>query len=52
MNFDSSPEPDPLDEHAAEIDARSPEATEEIEELIEHAEQLGRDPDQEVAPEH
>jgi hypothetical protein len=48
---DSNPEPDPLDEDAADIDPRSPDAAEDIEELIEHSEQLGRDPDQEVDPE-
>jgi hypothetical protein len=37
------PEPDPLDEAAAEIDARSPDAAEQIEELKEEAEDLGRD---------
>ena len=37
------PEPDPVDEEAAEIDARSPEAAEQIEELKEDAEALGRD---------
>jgi hypothetical protein len=47
---DNNGEPDPLDEDAAEIDARSPEAAEEIEELIEHSEELGRDPVQEVDP--
>lgn len=41
-------EPDPLDREAAEIDPRSDEAAEEIEDLIEHADDLGRDPDQEV----
>ena len=39
----STPEPDPIDEEAAEIDARSPEAPEQIEELKEDAEALGRD---------
>lgn len=48
---ESNQEPDPLDEEAAEIDPRSPEAPEDIEELIEHAEELGRDPDQEVTGE-
>jgi hypothetical protein len=43
-------EPDPLDEAASEIDPRSPEAVDEIEDLIECAEDLGRDPDQEVDP--
>lgn len=41
-------EPDPLDVEAAEIDPRSTEAPENVEELVEHAEELGRDPDQEV----
>jgi hypothetical protein len=35
-------QPDVIDEEAAEIDARSPEAPEEIEELIEEADELGR----------
>jgi hypothetical protein len=48
---ESNQEPDPLDEEAAEIDPRSPEAVEDIEELIEHSEELGRDPDQEVTGE-
>jgi hypothetical protein len=43
-------EPDPLDEAASEIDARSPQAADDIEDLIEYAEELGRDPDQEVDP--
>ena len=33
---------DPIDEEAAEIDARSPIAAEQIEELKEHAEDEGR----------
>ena len=41
-------EPDPLDRDAAEIDARSPDAPEQIEALIDHAEELGRDPEAEV----
>jgi hypothetical protein len=41
-------EPDPLDREAAQIDPRSDDAAEEIEELIEHADELGREPDQEV----
>ena len=36
-------QPDPIDQEAAEIDARSEDAPEEIEELIEHARDLGRD---------
>jgi hypothetical protein len=39
----STPEPDPIDEEAAEIDPRDPDAAEEIEELKEDAEALGRD---------
>lgn len=35
--------PNPIDEEAAEIDARSPNAEEQIEDLIEHAQELGRD---------
>ncbi len=34
---------DPIDEDAAHIDARSAEAPEQIEALVEHAESLGRD---------
>jgi hypothetical protein len=44
----NTPEPDPLDEEAAEIDPRSPEAPADIEHLIEDAEKLGREPDQDV----
>ena len=40
---DDTPERDPVDEEAAEIDPRSPEAPEQIEELKEDAEALGRD---------
>ena len=36
-------QPDPIDEEAAEIDARSEEAPEQIAELIEHAQEMGRD---------
>ena len=39
------PEPDPVDEAAAAIDARSPDAPEQIEELKDLAESLGRDVD-------
>jgi hypothetical protein len=46
---ESNHEPDPIDREAAEIDPRSPEAPEDIEELIEHADELGRDPEQEVS---
>jgi hypothetical protein len=34
---------DPIDREAAQIDARSEDAPEEIEELVEHARELGRD---------
>jgi hypothetical protein len=47
---DAPQEPDPLDTEAAEIDARAEDAPEEIQELIEHAEELGREPTQEVEP--
>lgn len=51
MDVSDSPEAvDPIDEEAAEIDARSPDAAEQIAELIEHADDLGRDADQPVAP--
>ena len=43
-------DPDPIDLEAAEIDARSPEAAEQIEELIEHAETDGRHPHQPIGP--
>lgn len=36
-------QPDPIDEEAAEIDARSEDAPEQIAELIEHAHEMGRD---------
>ena len=39
------PQPDPVDEAAAEIDARSPDAPEQIEELKDLAESLGREVD-------
>jgi hypothetical protein len=41
-------EPDPLDVDAAHIDARSTDAAEDIDELLEHADELGRDPDQAI----
>jgi hypothetical protein len=44
----TEPEPDVIDEEAAEIDARSPDAPEQIAELIEHSDDLGRDPDQPI----
>ena len=43
MSTPNDPEPDPIDEEAAAIDARSEEAAEEIEELREHAAEQGRD---------
>jgi|GEM_PF-7009966 len=45
-----STDPDPLDVEAAEIDARSPDAPQQIEELMEDAEALGRHPDQPIEP--
>lgn len=39
---------DPIDRDAAEIDARSEDAPEQIERLIEHAGALGRDASQEI----
>ena len=41
---------DPIDREAADIDARSEDAPEEIEELIEHARDLGRDAPGEGTP--
>jgi hypothetical protein len=43
MSSDDQQQPDPIDEEAAKIDPRSTEAPEEIEELKEDAEELGRD---------
>jgi len=34
---------DPVDEEASEIDARSANVEEQIEQLVEHAKELGRD---------
>jgi hypothetical protein len=50
--LDSSDEEhvDPIDREAAHIDARSEDAPEEIEELIEHARDLGRDAPGEGTP--
>jgi hypothetical protein len=42
-NQPDTSEPDPLDEEAAQIDARSPDGPEQIEDLKEDAEALGRD---------
>jgi hypothetical protein len=39
------PEPDPVDEAAAKIDARSPDAPEQIDDLKDLAESLGREVD-------
>jgi hypothetical protein len=47
MSGPQEPHVDPIDEEAAHIDARSEEASELIEELIEHAEEEGRDVEQE-----
>jgi hypothetical protein len=40
---DDLPDPDPIDEEMANIDARDPDIVEEIEEVKEDAEALGRD---------
>ena len=40
---DTHSTPDPIDEEAAEIDARSPDAPEQIEELVKHSDSLGRE---------
>ena len=40
---DDLPDPDPIDEEMAHIDARDPDGVEEIEEVKEDAEALGRD---------
>jgi hypothetical protein len=45
-NADNSVAPDPIDAEAATIDARSEDAPEQIEELIEDAQALGRDAQQ------
>ena len=43
---ESSPEPvDPVDVAAADIDARSPDVAEQIEEVVETAQDVGRDAD-------
>lgn len=47
---DTSDTPDPIDAEAAAIDPRSTEAAEDVDELIEHAEDLGREPEQDVDP--
>ena len=39
----TEPQPDPIDEEASVIDARSEDAPEQIAELIEHAQRMGRD---------
>jgi hypothetical protein len=39
---------DPIDQEAAQIDARSEDAPDKIEELIEHAEDQGRDASQPI----
>jgi hypothetical protein len=40
---DEMPRPDPIDEEMAEIDARDPDAPEEIEEVKQDAQNRGRD---------
>jgi hypothetical protein len=41
---------DPIDAEAATIDARSEDAAEQIEELVDHAEELKRNPQGPVSP--
>lgn len=41
---------DPIDREAATIDARSEDAPEQIAELVEHADELGRDVDDSPIP--
>ena len=43
MPNDQTPEPDPIDVEMAHIDARDDDVAEEIEEVEEDAEALGRD---------
>ncbi len=50
LDTDDDKAVDPIDREAAQIDARSEDAPEEIEELIEHARDLGRDAPGEGAP--
>jgi hypothetical protein len=45
-----TPDVDPIDREAATIDARSDDAREQIAELVEHAEELGRDVDDSPIP--
>ena len=40
---ETNDKPDPIDEEAAGIDARSANVEEQIEQLVEHAKELGRD---------
>jgi len=40
---DEAAEPDPIDREAATIDARSEDAPEQIEDLVEHADDLRRE---------
>jgi hypothetical protein len=47
-NSDDTPsiDADPIDEEAAQIDPRSPDVAEQIADLVEDAQALGRDADQ------
>ncbi|MCU1394774.1 MAG: hypothetical protein JWM34_3202 [Ilumatobacteraceae bacterium] len=49
-NSDQAADIDPIDREAATIDARSDDAREQIAELVEHAEELGRDVDDSPIP--
>ncbi len=40
---DTNPDVDPIDREAAAIDARSDEARDQLAQLVEHADELGRD---------
>ena len=50
MPDDATPAPDPIDVEMAHIDARDPDIADEIEQVEEDAEALGRDVDQPGAP--
>ena len=39
----SSADPDPIDVESAQIDARAPDAAEDVAGLVEHAAEIGRD---------
>jgi hypothetical protein len=47
---DEASEIDPIDHEAATIDARSDDAPEQVAELVDHAEELGRDVEHSPVP--